>query len=127
MEFRGGRTGGGKLGGLWRGRRAEQRVRRATMRLGLERLEERVVLSTWLGTDATATPPNNNWSDNNNWDTPPTTGSDLVFPAGLPAAALTTNDNIQDGSFGSLTIQDIGYSIASTEGFGVTLSGAIDA
>ncbi len=126
MEFRGGRTGGGKLGGLWRGRRAEQRVRRATMRLGLERLEERVVLSTWSGADAIAK-NNDNWSDAANWDTPPTTGSDLVFKAGLPAAALTTNDNIQDGSFGSLTIQDIGYSIASTEGFGVTLSGAIDA
>ena len=120
MEFRGGRFGGGKLGGIWRGRRAvERRSRRAVLGLGLERLEERVVLSTsnWSGVDAIAT-GNDNWSDAGNWDVAPTTGSDLVFPTGLTGAALTSNDDISGGSFGSLTIADTGYTIASTQGYG---------
>jgi autotransporter-associated beta strand protein len=123
MEFRGGRTGGGKLGGIWRVRREERRVRRAGLRLGLERLEERVVLSTWSGADAVAI-SNDNWSDNNNWDTAPTTGSDLVFPTGLSGAALTSNNDTSITPFGSLTIADTGYTIT---GDGVTLTGAIDA
>ena len=94
--------------------------------LGLEPLEERVVLSTWSGTDAIST-GNDNWSDAGNWDVAPTTGSDLVFPTGLTGAALTSNDDISGGSFGSLTIGGTGYTIASTQGYGVALSGMIEA
>ena len=129
MEFRGGLAGGGRIGGIWRGRRAERRSRRAGLRLGMERLEERVVLSTpspWSGADAVAH-GNKNWSDNANWDTPPTTGNDLVFPTGLSGAALTSNDDISGGSFGSLTIAGSGYTIASTQGNSIALSGTIDA
>ncbi len=93
MEFRGGLAGGGRFGGIGRARRAERRVRRARLHLGMERLEERVVLSTWSGHDAVAN-GNDNWSDAGNWDTLPTAGSDLLFPPGLSGAALTSNDDI---------------------------------
>ncbi len=98
MGFRGGRTGGGQLGGIWRGRRKERRERRTVLGLGLERLEERVVLSTstWSGNDAIAK-GNHNWSDAANWDTAPTSGSALIFPSGLAGAALTSNDDISGG------------------------------
>ena len=56
----------------------------------------------------------------------PVSGDTLVFPTGLTGAALTSNDDISGGSFGSLTIQAGGYSIGSSQGYGVTLSGAID-
>jgi autotransporter-associated beta strand protein len=96
----------------------------------MERLEERVVLSTltWTGADSTSTTPGN-WSDAHNWqgNVAPVSGDTLVFPTGLSGAALTSNDDISGGSFGSLTIQGGGYSIASTQAYGVALSGSIDA
>ena len=57
----------------------------------------------------------------------PVSGDTLVFPAGLTGAALTSNDDISGGSFNSVIIQGGGYTIASTQGYGVTLSGLIDA
>ena len=128
MGFRGGRTGGGQLGGIWRGRRKERRERRTVLGLGLERLEERVVLSTltWSGNDAIAK-GNHNWSDAANWDTAPTSGSALIFPSGLAGAALTSNDDISGGSYASLTISGTGYTITGSSGISAALSGTIDA
>ena len=123
MEFRGGLAGGGGLGRSWRGRRAERRSRRAGLHLGMERLEDRVVMSTWAGTDAAT---NNNWSHDNNWDTPPGTGSDLIFPTGLSGAALTSNDDITSGSFGSLTINDNNYNITGSTNVTAALAGSVD-
>ena len=86
---------------------------------------------TWSGADASASTPNDNWSDPNNWvgGVAPTSeaGDSLYFPTGLTGAALNSNDDISGGSFASLIIGDTGYTIASTQGYGVTLSGAIDA
>jgi autotransporter-associated beta strand protein len=104
----------------------------------MERLEERVVLSTtftWTGTDSTTTTPGN-WSDAKNWTNSaspsnpnlvPAAGDSLVFPAGLSGAALTSNDDISLASgsaFGSLAINGSGYVIASTQGDHLPLSGA---
>ena len=82
----------------------------------------------WSGTDSTTTTPGN-WSDANNWvgGVAPVSGDTLVFPTGLTGAALTSNDDISGGSFGSVIIQGGGYTIASSQGYGVTLSGLIDA
>ncbi len=133
MEFRGGLAGGGRFGGIGRARRTERRVRRAGLRLEMERLEDRVVLSTptstWTGADAVAT-GNNNWTDAKNWDTLPVSGNNLLFPAGLTGAALNSNDDMSlasGSSFGSLTIQGSGYTIASTQNNTLPLSGSIDA
>ena len=51
--------------------------------------------------------------DPGNWDTVPTNGSDIVFPAG--AAQTTNTDDLGAGmSFGSLTIAGTGYSISAS-------------
>lgn len=120
MALRGGHSGHRLLG------RSARRGKKAGRGLILERLEERVVLSTWTGADALAT-GNDNWSDNSNWDTPPTTGSDLIFPTGLSGAALTSNDDISDGSFGSLTIEDQNYVITASSGVVAGLTGTLEA
>ena len=76
----------------------------------LEQLEIRLVLSTWTGGGADA-----NWSTPGNWDTVPTGGSNIVFPAG--AAQLANTDDLGPNmSFGTLTITGSGYSIAASNG-----------
>ncbi len=63
------------------------------------------------------------WSNAGNWDTPPTAGSDLVFPAG--AANLTnTNDLAAGTSFASFTVSGGGYTI---DGSAINLAGVLDA
>ncbi len=88
---------------LWNGDRAGARRRGLTNPkrccVGLERLEDRVVLSTstWNGDTS------NLWSVAGNWDTLPTTGSDLIFPSG--ANNLTNTDDLTSvTSYGSLTL-----------------------
>ena len=100
--------------GLWGSgsRTARHKPRRVSRRglIGLERLEVRLVMSTstWSGMGSNA-----DWSTPGNWDTVPTNGSDIVFPAG--AAQLANSDDLGAGmSFGSLTISGTGYSIAAS-------------
>ena len=99
----------------WNGDRAGARRRRLPKPkrccFGLERLEDRVVLttSTWSGNVS------NLWSAAGNWDTLPTTGSNLVFPTG--AANLTNTDDLTSvTSYGSLTLSGGGYTIGGTTG-----------
>jgi len=78
-------------------------------RSGWKILEVRLVpsTSTWSGA------VNSNWSTAGNWDVAPTSGSDLVFPAG--ASNLTNTDDLGAGmAFGSLTISGSGYSISAS-------------
>ena len=79
-----------------------QRCRR---QLGLEMLEVRLVpaSSMWLGTAGA------DWSTAANWDTPPTAGSDLVFPSS--ASNLVNTDDLGSMTFGTLTIAGSGYQI----------------
>jgi trimeric autotransporter adhesin len=92
--------------------------RRSPRRLEMEFLESRLVptTSTWSGAVGST------WSTAGNWDNPPASGYDVVFPAG--ASNLTnTNDLGADMGFNSLTISGSGYDIG---GESVTL-GSIDA
>ncbi len=86
--------------------------------LVLEVMESRVVLSTSTWTGAV----NNLWGTPGNWTTPPTAGSDLVFPAN--AANLNNTNNTSITTFGSLTIQSNGYNIS---GNGIAVTGNIEA
>ncbi len=85
-----------------------------------EQLEIKIAPATfnWTGLGA-----NNLWSNSVNWGgTAPTSGAgaDLVFPAG---AAQTLNlDDVNGGSFSSITIGGTGYNIF---GYGATLSNGI--
>ncbi len=81
-----------------------------------------------VGADAIAT-GNDNWSDANNWVgvQAPANGDDLTFPTGLTGAALTSNNDLANMNYASLTIADTGYSIGSTQGDGITLNGPLDA
>jgi autotransporter-associated beta strand protein len=92
--------------------RADRRVLRRSRRrsIALEQLEVRLVLSTWKGLGADA-----NWSTPGNWDTVPTAGSDIVFPAGAPRLA-NTDDLAGNIAFGALTIAGDGYSISASNG-----------
>jgi autotransporter-associated beta strand protein len=66
--------------------------------------------STWKGLGADA-----NWSTSLNWDTVPTAGSNIVFPAG--ASQLTNTDDLGPGlSFGTLTLSGGGYTISPGNG-----------
>src|SRR4051812_42138918 len=107
MEFWAGRFKDGKLGGLSRGRRGAERRGRRSLALNLEPLESRVVLSTstWSGAGSASSVI---WSNANNWvgNTIPVATNDLVFPAGVTGAALTsTNTLAANTSFGSLTVR----------------------
>ena len=63
--------------------------------------------STWSGADS------GSWADPGNWDTLPTTGSDLVFPEG--ASNLTNTDDLTSvTTYGSLTISGSGYTLNGT-------------
>ncbi len=84
----------------------------------LEMMESRVVLSTSTWTGAV----DNLWATPGNWTTPPTAGSDLVFPAN--AANLNNTNNTSITTFGSLTIQSNGYNIT---GNGIGVTGVIEA
>ena len=63
--------------------------------------------STWSGLGADA-----NWSTPGNWDTVPTTGSDIIFPAG--AAQPANTDDLGPLSFGTMTFLGTGYSISAS-------------
>ncbi len=92
------------------GRPARKPKKRGRRALGYEALEVRLVptgTSNWLGT---AGP---DWSTAANWDTPPTAGSNLVFPA--TASNLTNTDDLGAMTFGTLTIAGSGYSIGGTD------------
>jgi autotransporter-associated beta strand protein len=95
----------------------------------MERLEERVVLSTlhWSGADASAS--NNNWSDKKNWQETqaPASGDTLIFPSGPTGLALTSNDDLSGKTFADLTIAGGGYTITGSTGVTLTVTGAIDA
>lgn len=114
MEFRGGRTGGGKLRVIGREPKRERRARR--LGLGMERLEDRVVLSSlqWSGADAISKGIDT-WSDGGNWvgGTAPAAGDSVTFPTGLTGAALTSVDNISGLSLAGLTIADQNYTISA--------------
>jgi autotransporter-associated beta strand protein len=100
LERTAGRWGTDRSG--TRRRRSRQRLRR---QLGIETLEIRLVpaISTWLGTAGA------DWSTAANWDTPPATGSDLVFPSG--ASNLANTDDLGSMTFGTLTVSGSGYQI----------------
>ncbi len=80
---------------------------------------------TWSGTAAIGTSPNDNWSDASNWvgGAAPVAGDTIIFPSGPTGAALTSNNNIANTIFNSITIQASGYTI---QGDGVGLGGTID-
>ena len=124
MEFWAGRFRDGKLGGLSRGRRGGERRGRRSLELNLERLESRVVLTTLTWTGA-GSGTNVNWSNGANWGgTAPVATNSLVFPTGVTGTPLTNTNDIAAGtSFGSLTVQNSGYTIG---GNAVTLTGTID-
>ena len=85
-----------------------RKIRRSRRRpITLEQLEVRLVLSTWTGLGADA-----NWSTAANWDTPPTAGSNLVFPT--TGAQLANTDDLGPKAFGSLTFSGAGYSISAS-------------
>ncbi len=63
--------------------------------------------STWSGLGGDA-----NWSTPGNWDTVPTTGSDIIFPAG--AAQPANTDDLGPLSFGTMTFLGTGYSISAS-------------
>ncbi|WP_074307747.1 beta strand repeat-containing protein [Singulisphaera sp. GP187] len=63
------------------------------------------------------------WSTAGNWDTPPTAGSDLVFPNGAGHLA-NTNDLAVGTSFASFTVSGGGYAIG---GAAINLAGLLDA
>jgi autotransporter-associated beta strand protein len=94
-------------------RRAERRgaaVRRGH-RPAIEELEARIALATdvWTGLGA-----DTNWMTPANWTNhvAPVAGDDLVFPAGVPPASLTNNNNFTGGTtFHSITIGASGYDL----------------
>ncbi len=128
MEFRGGRTGGGKLRVIGREPKRARRARR--LGLGMERLEERVVLSAvqWSGADAITT-GNTNWSDAKNWsgNVVPAAGDSVTFPTGLTGAALTSVDDMSGLSLAGLTIADLNYTISAAASVTLTLTAPLDA
>ncbi|MHB1555994.1 MAG: beta strand repeat-containing protein [Isosphaeraceae bacterium] len=129
MEFRGGRTGGGKLRVIGREPKRTRRARR--LGLGMERLEDRVVLSTvvqWSGADALST-GNTNWSDAKNWsgNVAPVTGDSVLFPTGLTGAAQTSVDDISGLSLAGLTIAEQNYSISAAANVTLALTAPLDA
>lgn len=128
MEFRGGRTGGGKLRVIGREPKRARRARR--LGLGMERLEDRVVLSAvqWSGADALQT-GNTNWSDTKNWsgNVAPVAGDTVTFPTGLTGAALTSVDDISGLSLQGLTIVDQNYNISAAANVTLALTAPLDA
>ena len=104
--------------GLWRSlRAAAERRRRGDLnrnrQLALEVLELRVTptTSTWSGAAL-----DGSWMDNGNWDVPPASGNDLVFPADA-MSQTNTNDLAAGISYGNLTIT------SSTTAGGYVISG----
>ena len=94
--------------------RIDRRKLRTSRRraIGLEQLEVRLVLSTstWSGLGGDA-----NWSTPGNWDTVPTAGSDIKFPAG--AAQMANTDDLGASiTFGTLTLLGGGYTISASNG-----------
>ena len=128
MEFRGGRTGGGKLKVIGREPKRDRRARR--LGLGMERLEERVVLSSlqWSGADAISR-GNNTWSDGGNWvgGSAPAAGDSVTFPTGLTGAALTSVDDMSGLSLAGLTIAGQNYSISAAANVTLALTAPLDA
>ncbi|WP_406694032.1 Ig-like domain-containing protein [Singulisphaera sp. Ch08] len=62
------------------------------------------------------------WSSAGNWDTPPTAGSDLIFPDGA-ANLANVNDLAAGTSFASFTVSGDGYTI---NGAAIGLDGVLD-
>lgn len=60
---------------------------------------------TWSGLGA-----DTNWTTAGNWDVLPVAGDDLVFPSGVPAGSLTSNNDFPAATlFNSLTFSGNGY------------------
>src|SRR5262249_54781008 len=113
---------GGKLGGSWQGRRGERRTRRS-LNLKLERLEPRVVLTPLTWTPGAGTL--RIWSDQNNWQPVkvPANNDTLTFPTrGTGDGLNSTNDLAAGLNFGSLSVQNNGYTIG---GSSVALTGIV--
>lgn len=83
----------------------------------MESLEDRLAPATSIWSGAI----DNLWSTAGNWDTAPTTGSDLVFP--ITGANLTNNNDLSPGtSLNSVTIAANGYNIT---GNSISLAGTL--
>jgi trimeric autotransporter adhesin len=104
------RWGLGRVGG----RRAGPR-RRSQVAIGLEVLELRVVMSTTSQWSGMGTTPN--WSNAANWvgNTVPAAGNNIDFPS-TASAFSSTYDLGSNVAFGSLSIDDSGYSISAVSG-----------
>jgi trimeric autotransporter adhesin len=101
------------------GERRRRRASALSAHFRLEALESRLApaVSTWSGAVGTL------WSAAGNWDVPPATGNDLVFPS--TAANKTNTDDLAVGTgLGSFSVSGSGYTIG---GNAVSLSGPIDA
>jgi hypothetical protein len=71
--------------------------------------------TTWTGGSTTTS----NWSDNANWDTPPSPGDNLFFPS--DASRLSnTNDFVAGSSFANIAFTGGGYTISGNT---INLSG----
>ncbi|WP_244884921.1 Ig-like domain repeat protein [Singulisphaera acidiphila] len=96
-----------------------RRRRQGSPWVGLETLESRLApaVSIWSGA------VDGLWSNQGNWDTPPVSGSDLIFPDGA-GNTKNTNDLTPGTTFASLTIAGSGYDI---DGAAITLDGSLEA
>ena len=74
---------------------------------------------TWSGLGA-----DTNWTTAGNWDVLPVAGDDLVFPSGVPAGSLTSNNDFPAATlFNSLTFSGNGYTL---NGNSITLGATIN-
>lgn len=98
-------------------RSIESRRRSRARVLDLDRLEGRWGASTWAGV------VDGLWSNNANWDEPPTSGSSLTFPSGA-SNLVNTNDLAAETEFSAILVTDVGYAIG---GNAIVLTGPITA
>src|SRR4051812_16148680 len=100
-------------------RESSRKTRRPKLPLSVELLECRLAPASRIWTGGGA--GNYAWTNPNNWNSgatlgAPHAGDDLVFAAGVPAASLSTNNDMNaDTAFNSITIQGSGYTLGGNE------------
>lgn len=105
-----------------KGRRARSKKQKGLM-LRAEVLEPRITPTADVWTGAV----NNLWSVDGNWldGTKPTTGEDLIFPSTATNHTSVYDPALGVTDFGSITIQDSGYNLASSTASFINLSSSL--